>query len=105
MYKCSACGLEDKFVCGLVNIYFTGGPKRTYITFCENCNKYYFYESFSVKFGGEPIRRLELTKDEAMELIVKMKCCLDPKDMECKCNVHKFINSFRASNENRMIAV
>lgn len=105
MYKCSACGFEDKFVCGLVNINFAGDPKRIYITYCENCNKYYFYESISAKVGGEPIRKLELTKNEALELIEKMKCCLDPRDMECRCNVHKFINSFRVNNENRMIAV
>jgi hypothetical protein len=108
MYTCSACGCEDKFVCGLLNVTFTEGPKRIYITFCENCNTYYFYESFSAKISGEPgvpIKKIELTKAEALELIVKMKCCLEPKDVQCRCNVHKYINSFRLSNEHRMIAV
>lgn len=108
MYKCSSCGCEDKLVCGLVNISYTGGPIRIYITFCESCNTYYFYESFSRKISGEegfPIRKLQITMEEALELIVKMKCCMDPKDIDCKCNVHKFINTFRLSNEHRMIAV
>jgi hypothetical protein len=108
MYKCSACGCEDKFVYGLLNTSFTEGPKRIYITYCEQCNSYYFYESFSKRIGGEPgqpIRKLELTRTEALELIVKMKCCSDPKDVECKCNIHKYINSFRLSNVHRMIAL
>ncbi len=108
MYKCNVCNCEDKFVCGLVNTSFNGGPKRIYITYCENCGRYFFYESFSRKISGEPgipIRKIELTREEALELIVKMKCCSDPKDMDCKCNVHKYINTFRLSNEHRMIAV
>jgi hypothetical protein len=105
MYKCSACGLEDKFVTGLVNINSMGDPKRSYITFCEKCNKYYLYENISTQVGGKPFRRISLTKDEAVELIVKMKCCTDPKDIECRCNVHKFIHNFRINNEHRMIAL
>lgn len=105
MYKCSVCESEDKVVCGLVNIGSTGGPKRLYITYCEQCNKYYFYESISARIGSEPIKRLELTKEEAEELIIKMKSCADPRDTGCKCNTHKFIDRFSNSNEHRMVAV
>lgn len=104
MYKCSACGSEDKLVYGLANTSFSGGPKRIYITFCASCNKYYFYESLTRKLDENFAGKIELTKEEAMELIVKMKSCNDPKDMECKCNVHRYINSFKITNLHRMIA-
>jgi hypothetical protein len=105
MYKCSACGSEDKFVGGMISITSAGGPKRMYITYCSECNKYYFYETQGVKVGSEPVIKMELTKEEAMELIVKMKCCSDPQDTSCRCGVHKFINSFRTINDHRVLAV
>lgn len=108
MYKCSNCGNEDKFLCGLVNVRSTSRARRIAIAYCEHCNKYYLYESVNGKIKVEPnsdISRIELTRQEAMELIEKMRSCMEPKDIECKCPVHKYIHSFVASNEDRLIAL
>jgi hypothetical protein len=108
MYKCPNCGNEDKFICGLVNVHSTSRAKRIAIAYCEQCNKYYLYENINGKVTIEPDNdnnRIELTKQEAMELIEKMKSCMEPRDIECKCPVHKFIHSFVAKNEHRMITI
>lgn len=103
MYKCSCCGNEDSFVYGLANISSKAGPKRSSITHCHHCNRYYYYESNHIKVGSQPVKKLELTEDEALELLVKMKSCTDPKDIECSCNTHKFVNAFTTINEYRII--
>jgi hypothetical protein len=105
MYKCSPCGSKDKFVSGIIGVTSTGEAKRMYITHCSECNKYYFYETLTANIDSEPVKRIELTKEEAMDLIVKMKCCTDPNDTFCNLNVHRFINSFRTINDHRVVAI
>jgi hypothetical protein len=49
--------------------------------------------------------KIDLTESEANELVDLIKNCPDQSNEDCKCEVHKFMDSFESKNSHRRVVL
>ncbi|MCK8826068.1 hypothetical protein [Fuchsiella alkaliacetigena] len=104
--KCSKCKGELTKISHITNIHITGDDKNISLYSCTNCNNGTLFVSMyaNVGYGENYFKfRIDLTESEAGEIKEKMENCPEPKNEECNCPAHDFLDEFEINNKDRRV--
>lgn len=108
MRECPTCKKEMAYICSLINTHLTGDEKRFRVLKCDDCSVHhlYVYMEASLSSGDNYFEfRIQLTGQEAKDIIKVISECADPYDMDGKCPAHNYLDKFDYENIKRRVII
>jgi DNA-directed RNA polymerase subunit RPC12/RpoP len=107
-YECPKCSEELKVVTFITNDHITGDDKDMYIRQCEKCQSHHLtvHIDASMSYGSNYfVFRVDLTNDEAKELLAVIEKCPDRQSRHCDCPAHAMLDKFDYANSSRRVVL